>query len=415
MGHDTSSFFGGAPRTLGDETEVAATLLVEIVESLRSAGLLSTFLSRARMLEPDQEVRLATLHLFAYLNGVFGARQLAGQLQHDRLVERLWRGTPLGFRVLLDYRDRSNETLALFFTDVLVALADCGVDAFLHTPLATVAAAPPGTARARAAAELAVTLLNAAKRRDDIETARYGPDAAAADIPPELATAAGRAQRVQNMLRLRLQPESEWDQPTTLIDLAQFAGAAIGPLPGGYGTDTESAANEAARSGLLPRLTTGDWDASQKPAPARDWRPDVGASPAGGTQALRPPGPPKTGSMAALPPPVSVPTTLQGVRRPGGAPSASESALIQLQGSPRVPSQPQPRPRSGSSTGSRSSSAIAVPQTDSVAPSTAQTPRSSAPSFAARAGAVLMEHWQPVLWALIALVIGALAITFAQS
>jgi hypothetical protein len=260
-----------------------------------------------------------------------------------------------------------------------------------------------------------VTLLNAAKRRDDIETARYGPDAAAADLSPELATPAGRTLRVQHMLRLRMQPESEWDQPTTLIDLSQFAGAAGGQLPGGYGTDTESAANEAARSGLLPRLTTGDWETSQRSGQPREWRPDVGASPPSGTQALRPPGPPKSGAMAALPPPVAVPTTLQGVRRHGNAPSVSESALIQLQGSPRVASQPQARPRSGSSTGSRSSSAIAVPATPPTASGAGPAAARHGSSLSARAGAVIMEHWRPVLWTLIALVVAALAMTFARS
>ncbi|MCB9506218.1 MAG: hypothetical protein H6697_00970 [Myxococcales bacterium] len=431
MSQASSQFFGGTSGgPAPDECETAATLLREVVSALERAGHLANFEAAARSPHPQQAIRLAEVHFFSYCMGVFGARQLASQLRTDRVVERVWGGQPVGFRELIEYRDRSNEALALFFTELVVALVDCGLDAFLHTPLHPVANAAVGRPRAQAAAELAVTLLNAAKRRDDIETARYGLSRAVAALPAELGSADGRRSRIQAMLRLRAPEEGDWNQPTQLIDLTVIDGVEGDmPLPNSFGAELASAANEAARSGLLPRLSSSDWEATSPPQQASEsWRPDV--EPAVGPA---PAGRPATGRMAApaasaqherrLPDPVHVPMAFEAPGRPlsgaarGTGPIAAQPAAPQARGTGPTPapqargtgSAPAPRPSTASAPAPR-------PQTGSqskVAPRAPQRPPRK--DLSAVAGAWLLSRWRTVIWLLVVVVVVALAMTFLRA
>ncbi len=234
--------------------------IVEVVTALERAGHLSTRSSTAGA-DLSRERRLATLHFYAYCNGIFGARVLAGQLSTDRMLQEIAGGESIGFRDLLAFRDEASERLALFFTEILLALADCGLDTVLQTPLHSITKHAKRVERTRASADLAITLLNAAKRRDDLETARYGLDTRGDELPPELRSANDRQHRVQAMLRLRSAERagSQWDEPTQLIEL--------NPSPRDRARkfshfENVTAATQAVAGKLLPRLRPDDWQAA---------------------------------------------------------------------------------------------------------------------------------------------------------
>lgn len=227
--------------------------LVEVVTALEREGYLPTSHAVAPASELARERRMGTVHFYAYANGLFSARQLAASLHTDRVLAELAGGETPSFQEILAFRDVSNETLAFFFTELLLAMADCGFETVLQTPLHAITSESSRLPRARAAAELAVTLLNAAKRRDDIETARYGGSRRGDELPVSLRSANERQHRIRAMLRLRGADSlgSDWDEPTQLIDLS-------GEAPSH--AESMAAARDATRPKLLDRMRTDEWD-----------------------------------------------------------------------------------------------------------------------------------------------------------
>lgn len=390
---DHKNFFAGAPPV--SSAVAHQQLLGELVDSLDAGGHLAAFYSSLHGADPVAERQLALVHFYAYCHGLFGARLLASMMETDDAVRALAGGRAVTHTDLLDYRDGANERLALLFTELLVALADCGLQTFLHTPLHAVVAAADRMSRARAAAELAVTLLNAAKRRDDIENARYGHASRGDELPAELSDPTERRHRLAAVLRLRTADTEgpRWDEPTRLIDLGTLSGG--GPIPlhgaGAHGAHVLSAATEA-RSGLLPRLRSADWE-SVPEGVSGAWTPDAAGDPEAAGQA--------NGALVhgesrhhdISPAPETTPEP--------SAPHASAS--------PPAPTATSD-PRSSSSTPGPGGSKPDIAYQFTKAPAAPARRRDAA----AVIGQWLIQRWRLVIWLLILLVVVALAATLTR-
>lgn len=407
------NFFATAASTRSKDGLDSARFLLEIVDALSDAGHLASFESAAGA-ETKRERELATLHFYAYAAGVFGARQMAALLETDSGFQAIRSGGALSHDQLLSYRDGANERLALIFTELIIALVDCGLTTFGHTPFHAVVDAPTRTDGARAAAELAVALLNAAKRRDEIENARYGSTRRGDELPEELYQPEERNHRVQAMLRLRSAEASgsTWDEPTKLIDLGSLDANLELPSAGPvrlHKDQVKTATNEATRSGLLPRQKSASVPAVGARA---EWNPNIGLSEAGGTipdpdvarvqaaadgRALPPrlepslapptPVPPRPAQSPLVPPPHT------------GAPVGADPPIAPA--SPRVPksekseaSAPPPRPE--------------VRRSQTAPVNRAKGKRKSSLAV------VAMNHWQKIIVLLIALVIAAFVLTIQK-
>ncbi|MFT6398895.1 MAG: hypothetical protein ACJAYU_003657 [Bradymonadia bacterium] len=432
----------------------SARLLKDIGGALATAGHLATF-EHAAGGEIDQERALATMHFYAYCNGVFSARQAAALCGTDAGFQLLLSNRHVTHQSLLEYRDGANKRLALLFTELIVALTDCGLDTFGHTPLHAVVSATGRVERARAAAELAVTLLNAAKRRDDIENARYGFKRRGDELPSEILQPEERLHRINAMLRMRgADAIGTWDEPTKLIDLNTLEdGFELGasPLPDSLGQQLTTAANEAARDGLLPRSMSASLPAVQERS---EWNPHIDMGARGGTipdedvariQAASDgrPLPPR------LEPALAKPTAVAGM------PPSRQSAPVQMPvqaitpATAQVPAQPShlaPSPSfpgnpvalaqataheaaeaSGSAithpapTGRASVASSAEPAAVEAAPAQVPTEANSSnagelqkQASSAVMGKWLMGHWQKVIVLLLVLVVGALLLTLKK-
>lgn len=339
------NFFSTANAPSSDDGLDNARLLNDIVSALSTAGHLATFDS-ATGGEVGQERAVATLHFYACANGVFGARQAAALCETDVGFRLLSGGRRFTHQQLLEYRDGANARLALLFTELVVALTDCGLDTFGHTPLHAVIQANGREARARAAAELAVALLNAAKRRDDIENTRYGFDRRGDELPGELLQPEERNHRIQAMLRLRGgDAAGTWDEPTKLIDLNSLEDGfdldAPAP-PKSLRQQLTTAANEAARDGLLPREKSANVPAVTDSA---EWNPHIDFSKGGGTIPDEDIARIQAASDGRIPSPRLEPSLAKPTVMPRTAP-ARRAAPVQMQSQPIAPASPQGPPSS---------------------------------------------------------------------
>ena len=412
-GNMADNFFSTASSTQSSDGLDSARFLIEIVDALGGAGHLATFQSAAGG-ESSRERSLATLHFYAYTAGVFGARQAAALLETDAAFRLLSGGTKLAHTDLLDYRDRANERLALLFTELIIAMTDCGLTTFGHTPLHAVVDAGPRLQRARCAAELSVALLNAAKRRDDIENARYGFQRRGDELPDEVLQPEERAHRVKAMLRMRGADASggSWDEPTKLIDLNSLQDGldlSDAEPKKSHRQQVTTAANQATRDGLLPRHRSASVPAVGARA---EWNPDIGLSEAGGTipgadvariqaAADGKPLPPRLEPSLAAPTPMSGRLKESPLVPPphAGGPVGSEAGPI-APAAPQVPTE------------AAHSEASEVPATGKLQAVPPREPAKKATS--AVAGKVLMQHWQKVIFALLILVVLAFVLTIQK-
>lgn len=384
---NAANFFGG---TGSGPLDPSGHLLVELVDALDGAGHLTAFQTAAGG-DAERERRLALVHFHAYANGTFGARRLAAQMESDEVIRTLAGGEATPYRQLIEYRDTANERLALFFTEVIVALADCGLTSFLHTPLHTVAETSTRIARARAGAELAVALLNAAKRRDDIETARYGLQRRGDELPPALSDPNERAAVVAAVLRLRTADTEggSWDEPTKLIDLSAVEGGLdLRSTGDSHREQVESAATEA-RSGLLPRLRSDQWAAvvDEAPGGSEGWRPDADSHEATTAEQARIDAAHST--VERLPDP-----DFDGSDQARTAPTDAAADADEAEGA------------GAEGTEADDETEYLFTKPPDVAP-----PKRDA---SAVAGRWLMDRWRVVIWTLIILVVAALLLTLQQ-
>jgi hypothetical protein len=398
-----------------------ARFLIDIVSALGGAGHLATFESAAGG-ESSRERSLATLHFYAYTAGVYGARQMAALLETDASFRLVLAGPTLDHKALLDYRDQANERLALLFTELTIALTDCGLSTFGHTPFHAVLDTSTRVQQARCAAELSVALLNAAQRRDDIENGRYGFDRRGDELPDEILQPEERSHRIQAMLRMRGADASDgsWDEPTKLIDLnslqSQLDLSEAGSMKS-HRAHVTTAANDAARDSLLPRHKSANVPAVGARA---EWNPDIGLSEAGGTI----PGSDVARIQAAadgiplpprLDPSLAGPTAMPGSRLTDSPvnPTPHAAGPVRAGATPITPAAPQVPPSSDephpAAAPSASASARAQPAEQA---SLRKKPARKAPS--AMAGKWLMQHWQQVILVLLVLVVIAFVLTIQQ-